>query len=58
MNRDKRDLRDQKNNQPGVTPTDTDVTFAGSRNPKVMPSSGRLVTPAPDNVVEGQATKG
>jgi hypothetical protein len=53
----KHDLRDQTAPKPGVTPTDTDVTFAGAENPKVMPSSGRLVTPAPDNVVEGQNSK-
>jgi hypothetical protein len=40
-----------------VTPTNTDVAFAGDKNAKVMPSSGRMVTPAPDNVVEGQNSK-
>jgi len=58
MNRtEKRDLREQMKSKPGVTPTDTDVKFAGSRNPTVMPSSGRTITPDPGNVVEGQTTK-
>lgn len=53
----KHDLRDQAKPKPGVTPTDTDVEFAGEENPKVMPSSGRLVTPDPGNVVPGQTSK-
>ena len=57
MTHKKPDLREQMKSKPGVTPTNTDVTFAGARNPAVMPDSGRLVTPAPDNVVEGQGAK-
>jgi hypothetical protein len=57
MSHQKHDLRDQKKPQPGVTTTNTDVEFAGAPNPKVMPSSGRLVTPDPGNVVEGQNRK-
>jgi hypothetical protein len=53
----KHDLRDQPASKPGVTPTDTEVEFAGDENRKVMPSSGRLVTPDPGNVVEGQNSK-
>ncbi len=53
----KHDLRDQVTPKPGVTPTNTDVEFAGDENRKVMPSSGRLVTPDPGNVVEGQNSK-
>ena len=34
-----------------------DVEFAGSENRKVMPSSGRIVSPDPGNVVEGQNSK-
>lgn len=56
-NTHKHDLRDTKPGKPGVTPTHTDVKFAGSSNPQVMPSSGRLVTPDPGNVVEGQNSK-
>jgi hypothetical protein len=52
----KSDLRDTKP-KPGVTPNLNDVKFAGDENRKVMPSSGKLVTPDPGNVVEGQATK-
>ncbi|HJR56741.1 MAG TPA: hypothetical protein VJ798_09195 [Rhizomicrobium sp.] len=53
----KHDLRDQVKPKPGVTPTNTDVEFAGDENRTVMPSSGRLVTPDPGNVVEGQTSK-
>jgi hypothetical protein len=56
-NTQKHDLRDQAKPKPGVTPTDTDVEFAGDENRKVMPSTGRLVTPDPGNVVEGQNSK-
>jgi hypothetical protein len=52
----KSDLRDQKP-KPGATPDTNDVKFAGSENRKVMPSYGKLVTPDPGNVVEGQVTK-
>jgi hypothetical protein len=50
-----RDVRDQK---PKATPDTNDVKFAGDENRKVMPSSGKLVTPDPGNVPEGQTTKG
>ena len=53
---DKPDLRDT-NPKPGATPDVNDVKFAGSENRRVMPSSGKLVTPDPGNVAEGQATK-
>lgn len=53
------DLRDQlPKGHKHATPTDTDVKFAGAENRNVMPSSGKLVTPEPGNVPEGQATKG
>ena len=55
-NTQKPDLRDQTH-KPGVTPTNTDVEFAGDENRSVMPSSGRIVSPDPGNVVEGQTTK-
>ena len=54
---DKPTLREQIKDKPGLTPTDTDVTYAGARNPNVTPDSGRLVTPDPGNVVDGQGTK-
>ena len=57
MNKDKHDLRNQMKGKPAVTPTNTDVKFAGAANPSVMPDSGRLVTPDPDNVVPGQGAK-
>lgn len=56
-NTQKPDLRDQAKPKPGVTPTNTDVEFAGSENRTVMPSAGRLKTPDPDNVVPGQTSK-
>ncbi|MBV9550830.1 MAG: hypothetical protein JO256_14265 [Alphaproteobacteria bacterium] len=52
-----RDVRDQKA-QPRATPDLNDVKFAGDENRKVMPSSGKLVTPDPGNVPEGQTTRG
>ena len=55
-NSQKHDLR-KDTHKPGVTPTNTDVDFAGDENPKVMPSSGRMVSPDPGNVVEGQTSK-
>jgi len=33
------------------------VEFAGDENRTVMPSSGRIVSPDPGNVVEGQNSK-
>jgi len=51
-----KDVRDQKA-QPRVTSDLNDVKFAGDENRKVMPSSGKLVTPDPGNVPEGQTTK-
>ena len=53
----KPDLRDQKP-KPGATPDTNDVKFAGDENRTVMPSSGKLVSPDPGNVVEGQGAKG
>lgn len=50
-------MREQMKDKPGLTPTNTDVTYAGARNPNVLPDSGRLVTPDPDNVVDGQGSK-
>lgn len=56
---DKPDLRDRNpNGQRHATPSNTDVKFAGDENRNVMPSSGKLVTPDPGNVPEGQTTKG
>lgn len=52
----KPDLRDHKS-KPGVTPDRNNVKFAGAENRTVMPSSGKLVTPDPGNVVAGQTTK-
>jgi hypothetical protein len=52
----KPDLRDQKA-KPAATPDVNDVKFAGSENRRVMPSSGKLVSPDPGNVVDGQTTK-
>ena len=52
----KPDLRDQKS-KPGATPDINSVKFSGDENRKVMPSSGKLVTPDPGNVVEGQNSK-
>ena len=51
-----KDLRDQKA-KPRLTPDVNDVKFAGDENRKVMPSSGKIVSPDLGNVVEGQATK-
>lgn len=48
-------LREQMKAAPGVTLTDTDVTFAGAPNLSVMPGSGKLVTPDPE--VAGKSTK-
>lgn len=56
-NTHKHDLRDQKTPKGGVTPTNTDVEFAGGENRTVMPGSGRIVSPDPGNVVEGQGSK-
>lgn len=50
------DLRDRKPT-PGITPDMNNVKFAGDENRAVMPSSGKLLTPGPGNVVEGQTTK-
>jgi hypothetical protein len=60
MNHKKPDLRDQSpKGHRHVTPTDTEVKkFAGDESPDIAPSTGRLVTPDPGNVPEGQATKG
>jgi hypothetical protein len=55
-NTQKHDLRDQKH-KPGVTPTDTNVDFAGDENRNVMPSSGKIVSPDPGSHVEGQTSK-
>jgi hypothetical protein len=52
----KPDLRDTKA-KPAATPDMNDVKFAGGENRRVMPSSGKLVSPDPGNVVEGQTTK-
>jgi hypothetical protein len=58
MNDKKSDLRDQaRKNRPHLTPDTNDVKFAGDENRKVMPSSGKITSPDPGNVVEGQATK-
>ena len=52
-----KDVRDRKA-QPHLTTDTNDVKFAGDENRKVMPSSGKLVTPDPGNVPTGQTTKG
>jgi hypothetical protein len=55
----KPDLRDQGGKgRPSVTPTNTDVKFAGAENRSVMPGSGKIVSPDPGNKVEGQTSKG
>jgi hypothetical protein len=56
MTRTDKDLRDQKA-APRLTPDINDVKFAGDENRKVMPGSGKITSPDPGNVVEGQATK-
>lgn len=53
----KPDLRDQAKNRPHATANLNDVKFAGAENRGVMPSSGRIVSPDPGNVVEGQNSK-
>jgi hypothetical protein len=54
----KQDLREQaKKARPHATTNVNDVEFAGDENRKVMPSSGRITSPDPGNVVEGQNSK-
>jgi len=54
----KHDLREEaKKARPHATTNLNDVTFAGDENRTVMPSSGRIVSPDPGNVVEGQNSK-
>ncbi len=54
----KPDLRNQTvGARPHATPDLNDVKFAGDENRKVMPGSGRITSPDPGNVAEGQATK-
>jgi hypothetical protein len=55
----KPDLRDRDGKgRPHVTPTNTDVKFAGAENRNVMPGSSKIVSPDPGNKVEGQTSKG
>ena len=54
----KHDLREQAAKaRPHATPDTNDVKFAGDENRKVMPSTGKITSPDPGNVVDGQATK-